>query len=179
MPLTKIKSLGITDGTIVGDDINSTFNLTGKTVTLPAGTAGVNTPTFLAYLSTSQSISNNTWTKVNFETEEFDTGNCYNNSSSYRFTPTTSGKYYIFSSIRTSTTNNSAAIYKNGSVIKLNNLVYSGDGSNFVYTLASANGSSDYFEIYAIHSYGSTRDLNGDGGGGQRYCTFGAFKIIE
>ena len=40
MPLTKIKSLGITDGTILGDDINSTFNLTGKTVTLPAGTGG-------------------------------------------------------------------------------------------------------------------------------------------
>ena len=40
MPLTRIKSLGITDGTIIGDDINSTFNLTGKTVTLPAGTGG-------------------------------------------------------------------------------------------------------------------------------------------
>ncbi len=40
MPLTKIKSLGITDGTITGDDINSTFNLTGKTVTLPSGTGG-------------------------------------------------------------------------------------------------------------------------------------------
>lgn len=40
MPLTKIKSLGITDGTILGADINSTFDLTGKTVTLPAGTGG-------------------------------------------------------------------------------------------------------------------------------------------
>ena len=40
MPLTRIKSLGITDGTILGADINSTFDLTGKTVTLPAGTGG-------------------------------------------------------------------------------------------------------------------------------------------
>ena len=40
MPLTRIKSLGITDGAIVGADINSTFDLTGKTVTLPAGTGG-------------------------------------------------------------------------------------------------------------------------------------------
>jgi hypothetical protein len=40
MPLTKIQSLGITDGAITGDDINSTFNLTGKTVTLPSGTGG-------------------------------------------------------------------------------------------------------------------------------------------
>jgi len=40
MPLTRIKSLGITDGAIVGADINSTFDLTGKTVTLPSGTGG-------------------------------------------------------------------------------------------------------------------------------------------
>jgi hypothetical protein len=40
MPLTKIQSLGITDGAIVGADINSTFDLTGKTVTLPSGTGG-------------------------------------------------------------------------------------------------------------------------------------------
>ena len=40
MPLTKIKSLGITDGTILGTDVNSTFDLTGKTVTLPAGVGG-------------------------------------------------------------------------------------------------------------------------------------------
>ena len=40
MPLTRIKSLGITDGTILGTDVNSTFDLTGKTVTLPTGTGG-------------------------------------------------------------------------------------------------------------------------------------------
>jgi hypothetical protein len=40
MPLTRIVSRGITDSTITGDDINSTFNLTGKTVTLPAGVGG-------------------------------------------------------------------------------------------------------------------------------------------
>jgi hypothetical protein len=36
-PLT---SADITDGIITGNDIASTFNLTGKTVTLPAGTGG-------------------------------------------------------------------------------------------------------------------------------------------
>jgi hypothetical protein len=40
MALTRIVSRGITDSTITGDDINSTFNLTGKTVTLPAGVGG-------------------------------------------------------------------------------------------------------------------------------------------
>jgi hypothetical protein len=35
-----ITSAKIANGAITGDDINSTFNLTGKTVTLPAGTGG-------------------------------------------------------------------------------------------------------------------------------------------
>ena len=35
-----ITSAKIANGAIVGDDINSTFNLTGKTVTLPAGVGG-------------------------------------------------------------------------------------------------------------------------------------------
>jgi hypothetical protein len=35
-----ITSAKIADGAIVGDDINSTFNLTGKTVTLPSGVGG-------------------------------------------------------------------------------------------------------------------------------------------
>ena len=157
----------------------SVLQTNGSGVLSFASVSAVNTPTFQAYLYSNQSIANNTATKVAFETEDFDTGNCYNNSSTYRFTPTTSGKYYIYSSIRTSTTNNTLSIYKNGSVIKYSGLVYSGDGSNFVYTTVSANGSTDYFEIYASHSYGSTRDINGDGGGGQKYSTFGAFKLIE
>jgi len=57
MPLTRIKSLGITDGTITGDDINSTFNLTGKTVTLPAGTGGKVLQVIKTYSSTSSSTS--------------------------------------------------------------------------------------------------------------------------
>jgi hypothetical protein len=35
-----ITSAKIADAAIVGDDINSTFNLTGKTVTLPSGVGG-------------------------------------------------------------------------------------------------------------------------------------------
>ncbi len=61
MPLTKIKSLGITDGTIVGDDINSTFNLTGKTVTLPAGTGGKVLQVVSATNNTNTSSSSSTY----------------------------------------------------------------------------------------------------------------------
>ena len=57
MPLTKIKSLGITDGTILGTDVNSTFDLTGKTVTLPAGTGGKVLQVITATDSTERSTS--------------------------------------------------------------------------------------------------------------------------
>ena len=60
MPLTKIKSLGITDGTILGTDVNSTFDLTGKTVTLPAGTGGKVLQVVHANTSTQVSNSTNT-----------------------------------------------------------------------------------------------------------------------
>ena len=67
MPLTRIKSLGITDGAIVGADINSTFDLTGKTVTLPSGTGGkvlqvVNASTQTQTHSTSSTYADTTLT---------------------------------------------------------------------------------------------------------------------
>ena len=60
MPLTKIQSLGITDGTILGADINSTFDLTGKTVTLPAGTGGKVLQVVSATYNTQQTTTSDT-----------------------------------------------------------------------------------------------------------------------
>jgi hypothetical protein len=61
-----------------------------------AGIGGANTPAFLAYRSTSnQSISNQTETQCQFQTELFDTDSCYD-TSTYRFTPTTAGKYFLY-----------------------------------------------------------------------------------
>ena len=36
-------------------------------------------PAFSAYRSTNQSLSGQTWTKVQFDTKEFDTASCYDN----------------------------------------------------------------------------------------------------
>ena len=104
----------------------------GDTITIPSGCTitnngtqsgfgGVNTPAFEAYRSDSQGISDGTWTKVQFDVEEFDTDNMYDNSTNYRFTPTTAGKYLCYYVVRGgndggSTLNNvSVKFYKNGS----------------------------------------------------------------
>src|SRR5210317_1842477 len=53
------------------------------------------TPAFQAKMSGNQSISDNVYTKVEFDTEDYDTNSMYD-TSTYRFTPTTAGKYYVY-----------------------------------------------------------------------------------
>ncbi len=84
MAITKIQSESM--------NLADTYNFSG-TVT---GAGGVNTPAFMAYLSSDQNISNGVYTKVQCDTELYDTDNAYDNSSNYRFTPQTAGKYYFF-----------------------------------------------------------------------------------
>jgi hypothetical protein len=60
-----ITSAKIVDGAIVGDDINSTFNLTGKTVTLPAGVGGKVLQVVMGTTSTQTTISTTVFTDTN------------------------------------------------------------------------------------------------------------------
>ena len=61
----------------------ATINLSNATQT---GVGGVNTPAFEAYLSARQTISDDTTTKIQFNTEVYDDGSGYDNSTNYRFT---------------------------------------------------------------------------------------------
>ena len=147
------------------------------------GTAGgANTPAFFAYRSGSnQSISNGVYTKVQCQTEVYDTDNAYDNSSNYRFTPQTAGKYYFFAQTRFATNSDFdgvvIAIYKNGSAfydMTYRNEYFEGVS---VYGIADMNGSSDYLEFYVEQASGSTQEISGSDA--TRHLTkFGAFKII-
>ena len=83
MAITKIQSESM--------NLADTYAFTG-TVT---GAGESNVPAFYAYLSSSQDINDSTNTKVQFNTELFDTDNTYDNSTNYRFTPGVAGKYVI------------------------------------------------------------------------------------
>jgi len=111
-------------------------------------------PAFSAYNIGGQSVSAGVYTKLQINTEEFDTANCYDNTTNYRFTPNVAG-YYLF----TFNAENGAAtarlttyLYKNGSAFK-NGVDSIGNGTNSNSSngsaLAYANGTSDYFELYA------------------------------
>lgn len=115
-------------------------------------------PSFSAYQSSAQTVSSSTWTKIQLQTEEWDTASCYNNSSTYRFTPTVAGYYQINGSVGpTGGTEGVCAIYKNGSLYKYGD-VSSSVGLGLLTTVsifAYLNGSTDYVELYVYLPTGS------------------------
>ena len=151
-----------------------------------ASVSAKNTPAFFAYLSTDQSISNGVETKAQFNTEVFDLGGCYDNATNYRFTPTTSGKYMIFSNLLIQLNdygvyNASIEIYKNGSQYTFGNNVF-GTGANlsicmYVSHIIEFNGSSDYVEIFGSMERHTSSGNRFDSGNKSSY--FGAYRIIE
>jgi hypothetical protein len=116
-------------------------------------------PAFSAYLSSNQTITASSWTKVQINTKEFDTNTNFN-TSTYRFTPNIPGYYQINCKCdfenSTSPSRTMVSIYKNGvetkRVFDLNistGVNYSAiGGSGLVYL----NGSTDYIEMYCYVS---------------------------
>lgn len=119
-------------------------------------------PAFAAYRSGSNQsgASSATYTKIQANTEAFDTDNCYDSSTNYRFTPNKAGIYQIsivtyFASASNSI--NQLNIIKNGisnvgsqgGFISTSPTAYGG----YAYTvLVSMNGTTDYVEGWAYLS---------------------------
>jgi hypothetical protein len=156
--------------------INGTGTITGITagglpdaiITQPelaTGVAGTG-PAFSAYAGSGTSLIGSTYTKILFDTEDFDTNN---NFASSRFTPTVAGSYQINAAMQTSGSSiGSILIYKNGLLLK--NGLYLGIAlSSGVYVTASIaylNGSTDYVEIYG---YNGSATLNTVAGSANTY----------
>ena len=135
---------------------------TGNLVTVPSvtGTAMVsgNMPAFSAYNNASQSISNNTLTKVLFQVEEFDTNN---NFASSTFTPTVAGYYQINAGLNFPSGVGivSTALYKNGAEYQGGSqmsLQATYGVRSVVSTIVYCNGSTDYLEIYGLQITGGS-----------------------
>ena len=141
--------------------INGTGTITGITagglpdavITQPDLAANVvgNGPAFSAYPSSTQTVTQSTWTKLACNTEEFDTNSNYD-TTNYRFTPTVAGHYQVIGSASVTTiaqTYSSLSIYKNGSRVK-DGILSSSSGLYYfsVFALVYLNGSTDYIELY-------------------------------
>jgi len=118
---------------------------------------------FSAYQSSAQTLTGNTLTKIQFQTEEFDTNSRFNNTGStvggipaYAFVPNVAGYYQVNASVNvaTSATPISATIYKNGVAYKQLQNVSASTGGVGGSALIDLNGSTDYVEIYATITTG-------------------------
>lgn len=148
--------------------------------TISSGGAITNTPAFEAYLSADQSVANNTNTKINFNIERFDTNSAYD-TSTYKFTVPTAGKYYIYARYKldgaTNGTTTDIKLYKNGSQFLHNsNVGYNGVKTMSIETTVNC-AVSDYFEIYMYQNGGSTYNLESDASNNSA-TLFGAYKLI-
>jgi hypothetical protein len=113
-------------------------------------------PAFSATNSSQQNITASTFTKILFQTENFDTNN---NFASSTFTPTVAGYYQITASLNHnySTSGGSliaTCIYKNGSSYQITaNRLSSTQGPYGglqAQALVYCNGSTDYIDVYAF-----------------------------
>lgn len=150
--------LGVgTDGQVLTADSTQATGLKWATA---SGSSG---PAFRAWKSTNQTITASTWTKITFDTEDFDTDNCF---ASSRFTPTKAGYYqfngYLECSGSGTLNTYYTTIYKNGSRAGDLNGGTGAKGAG-ASDLFYANGSTDYFEIYANVAFSSGGEsISGD-----------------
>jgi hypothetical protein len=155
MALINTTTTGVLGSTFFGD---GTGSLTVQQNGVTLGTYG-NIPTFAASRITSdQTGTASTYVKVQFQSELFDTANCYDNTTNYRFTPNVAG-YYLFNA---TVLNNPSAgtqtqlvtkIYKNGSSSNalanhVNGAGIGGGTSLTVTEIYFMNGTTDYAEVY-------------------------------
>lgn len=168
-------------GVITTADNTGTLQLqSGGTTIATISSTGITTqvgaPAFSAFMSASQTVTTSIWTKANFNTEEFDTGNCYNNST-YDFTPTAAGYYQVnihFTFGGTAPTGAGMALYKNGSPYKYLALLgpsFNNGGISQNSCLVYLNGSTDYISAYGYCAASGTATLSG----GVQQSSFQAF----
>ena len=137
-------------------------------------------PAFAAQLSGNQSLSNNSATKINFNSEDLDTNSAYDNSTNYRFTPGIAGYYHVYALLAFDEVADGKAaycmIYKNGSHF-FSQAIGTGNNTQLVAPSVSATiylDDDDYVEIYGQHNHGSNRNVIGNS---TTESFFGAFRI--
>ena len=185
------------------DSVSGTSNLTigssnSSQITLKSGATLTNfpdnAPSFQAYLgSNSSNLTMGTATKIEYNTESWDVGGCYNNTGStvtlnglsataYSFCPNVAGKYWIYATARVDASSNFPhdayfAIYKNGSAVNIFQRVAQSTDFNGTLRLGAAvdmNGTGDLIQIYVTLYDGVNAFISNYSSS----TLFGAYRLI-
>ncbi|MEM5875577.1 MAG: hypothetical protein QXX45_03355 [Candidatus Aenigmatarchaeota archaeon] len=177
------KTQTLTNKTLTSPVINTSFSGTAKAsgsdinigtedakIVTPKAIAdskiGYKTIGFKAVKTVTQTANNSTATKVQFDTEIFDNGNNYDNSTNYRFIAPYNGVYFFYASIcfQSASSPFSAwfGFYKNGSYlyIPLQSIHYSYQNLQ-ASTLINLNA-NDYIEVYVNQFSGGSKTIHND-----------------
>jgi len=169
-----------------------TLGQSGDTISIPSGatlnSAGTNTlegiantPAFSVNLTSTQSVSNSSETKVSHNNTQFDTNSGWTN---YKYTIPTTGKYLVTHSVRFESVSAARVISwvrKNGSSSdNLNTMetnpnnsgVNPSTGGSFIYSFTA----NDYIEHYVFQNAGSSKNI--EVGSNHLLCFFQATKLI-
>jgi len=177
-----IKVNTIQDG---GGNVLLTSNGSGTLTTNNIG--GQNTPAFHAFLSADQDgLSDAATVKMQINSETYDSGSVYDNSSNYRFTPGVAGKYFIYGAVLMSsgaTANlREAEVYikKNGTTIgktSFNHVDQYSQSSTPMLNIVDVANTTDYYELYGqMNTQSGNWKAVGDST--QQRTYFGAYRII-
>ncbi len=173
--MSSVVIAGDTSGTVtlaapsVAGTTTLTLPTTSGTVLTSANAFSAGTgPAFSAYMSANQTVSSGVYTKLQCNTEQFDTNSNYDNTT-YRFTPTVAGYYQVNTNLSGPGVASgllAPAIYKNGSYFW--NLASFPNTAAAIQISASIlmylNGSTDYIEFYVYQNTGSSQTMTGNTG---------------
>ena len=148
----------------IGGTNTTTIAFGPNVTTTPSSLA--NTPAFAAKMSAAQSISNDTSTKIAYDTEVYDTDSAYDHSSNYRFTVPSekAGKYFIGASVRsgniTDTKKITMNLFVNGSEISEHYAQIASSNGGEQYTIGVFKtfnlSAGDYIEVFVLHQSGGS-----------------------
>jgi hypothetical protein len=128
-------------------------------------------PAFSAYAGGSQTLAAGTPTKIQVNTKVFDTANCYDATTNYRYTPTVAGYYQVNANLFTTAVSTTPAvlavlIYKNGTDYAAAQFVSNGTNRTgaVVSRLIYLNGTTDYIEMWGQNGGSASITVNNNVG---------------
>ena len=126
-----------------------------------------NTPMFRVFRSSDQSVANSTYTKIQYDSESYDTDAAFDSSTNYRFTAPSAGKYYFLAQLQyTATTDGGqlrAQFYVNGSAFNANlRMQHTSPNRSYNFVVMAdvlSLSASDYVEVYGYQSQSGSRNF--------------------